>query len=163
MKLRLLQITFAAGVLAMVATKGTTVRAQPPAMPPGMSDETIPSPVLLQPKELVEMLRAPEKPLVLQVGSQVLYAEAHVPGSEYVGAAGTSAGIQALRERVAVLKKDEFIVIYCGCCPWGRCPNIRAAYQQLNGLGFTRVRVLYLANNFGADWADKGYPVAKGR
>ena len=29
-------------------------------------------------------------------------------------------------------------------------------------MGFTNVKVLYLANNFGADWVDKGYPVAKG-
>jgi len=109
------------------------------------------------------MLRASEKPLVLQIGSHVLYAEAHVPGSEYVGAAGTSAGQQALRERVSSLKKDQLIVVYCGCCPWGRCPNIRPAYEQLQSLGFTHVKALYLPDNFGTDWVDKGYPTTKGR
>jgi hypothetical protein len=29
-------------------------------------------------------------------------------------------------------------------------------------MGFTNVKVLYLADNFGADWADKGFPVEKG-
>jgi hypothetical protein len=29
-------------------------------------------------------------------------------------------------------------------------------------MGFTNVKALYLANNFGADWADKGYPVEPG-
>jgi hypothetical protein len=29
-------------------------------------------------------------------------------------------------------------------------------------MGFANVKVLYLANNFGADWADKGYPVEHG-
>jgi hypothetical protein len=29
-------------------------------------------------------------------------------------------------------------------------------------MGFTKVRVLYIANNFGADWVAKGYPTAKG-
>jgi hypothetical protein len=29
-------------------------------------------------------------------------------------------------------------------------------------MGFANVKVLYLANNFGADWADKGYPVEQG-
>jgi hypothetical protein len=29
-------------------------------------------------------------------------------------------------------------------------------------MGFTNVKVLYIANNFGADWVEKGYPVAKG-
>jgi hypothetical protein len=36
------------------------------------------------------------------------------------------------------------------------------AYQELRAMGFTKVKVLYIANNFGADWVDKGYPVAKG-
>jgi hypothetical protein len=30
-------------------------------------------------------------------------------------------------------------------------------------MGFTNVKVLYLANNFGADWVDKGYPVESSR
>jgi hypothetical protein len=30
-------------------------------------------------------------------------------------------------------------------------------------MGFTNVKVLYIANNFGADWVEKGYPVAKGQ
>jgi hypothetical protein len=29
-------------------------------------------------------------------------------------------------------------------------------------MGFTNVKVLYIADNFGADWVNKGYPVAKG-
>jgi hypothetical protein len=32
----------------------------------------------------------------------------------------------------------------------------------MSEMGFTNVKVLYLANNFGADWADKGYPVEHG-
>jgi hypothetical protein len=29
-------------------------------------------------------------------------------------------------------------------------------------MGFTNVKVLYLADNFGADWVDRGYPVERG-
>jgi hypothetical protein len=29
-------------------------------------------------------------------------------------------------------------------------------------MGFTNVKVLYIANNFGTDWVSNGYPVAKG-
>jgi hypothetical protein len=29
-------------------------------------------------------------------------------------------------------------------------------------MGFTNVKALYLADNFGADWAGKGYPVEQG-
>jgi hypothetical protein len=156
---------FAAGLLAILATSGMNLMAQQPtaATLTDLTDATIPSSALVQPTDLVQMLRTSVKPLVLQVGSHVLYAEAHVPGSEYVGAAGTGAGLQALRERASGLQKERLIVIYCGCCPWGRCPNIRPAYEQLQSLGFRHVKVLYLANNFGSDWVDKGYPVAKGR
>lgn len=140
------------------------MQAQQAATKPlALADTTVPSPALMQPAELVRMLHSSEKPLILQVGSHVLYAEAHIPDSEYVGAAGTSVGLQALRERVSSLRKGRFIIIYCGCCPWEHCPNIRPAYEQLRTLGFTQVRVLYLADNFGADWVNKGYPIAKGR
>lgn len=125
----------------------------------------IPSAQLVQPAELVKMLDASgsDKPLILQVGSRVLYTQAHVPGSEYVGAAGEASGLKALRDRVKDLDHDRFIVIYCGCCPWKDCPNIRAAYRELSSLGFTRVKALYLASNFGTDWVSKGFPVAKGQ
>jgi thiosulfate/3-mercaptopyruvate sulfurtransferase len=29
-------------------------------------------------------------------------------------------------------------------------------------MGFTNVKILYIADNFGADWVEKGYPVGKG-
>jgi thiosulfate/3-mercaptopyruvate sulfurtransferase len=53
-------------------------------------------------------------------------------------------------------------VLYCGCCPWSHCPNVHTAYQELQALGFTSVKVLYIADDFGTDWVDKGYPTAKG-
>jgi thiosulfate/3-mercaptopyruvate sulfurtransferase len=164
MSLRFLHIAITAGLIGLAGSSYRAINAQQPsASPTGSSDATIPSSVLLQPNELLQMIQAQEKPLVLQVGSHIFYAEAHVPGSEYAGAAGTSSGIAALRERVSGLSKDQLIVIYCGCCPWVRCPNIRPAYEQLHAMGFTRVRALYLNDNFGKDWVDKGYPIEKGR
>jgi hypothetical protein len=125
---------------------------------------SIPAADLIQPADLVASLQktSTPKPLILQVGSRVLFAQAHIPGSEYVGSAGEDSGVQALRNRVAKIPKDTFIVLYCGCCPWGSCPNIAPAYDQLRTLGFTHLKVLYLADNFGANWVDRGYPVAKG-
>ncbi len=128
-----------------------------------LGDESIHKTDLLQPAELVRMLHTAEKPLILQVGSQVLYAEAHVPGSEYAGPAGTDAGLEELRNRLRGVSKDRLIVIYCGCCPWEKCPNIRPAFSELRSLGFTNVKALYLPENFGADWVNKGYQVDSGR
>jgi|SRR5208337_2300988 len=121
---------------------------------------------LLTPEELVKILSDKSaktaKPLLLQVGSQMLYVQAHIPGSEYMGQGNSAQGLQNLDRRVSNLPKKTFIVLYCGCCPWSHCPNVNPAYDALQKLGFTDVKVLYLANNFGADWVDKGYPVAKG-
>ena len=127
--------------------------------------EDVPMRDRLAPAELARILQSPaaQKPLVLQVGSHVLYAEAHIPGSEYVGAAGQEAGMKALVERARALPHEQAIVIYCGCCPWTRCPNIRAAYHQLVSSGFTHVQALYLADDFGTNWVAQGYPVEKGR
>jgi thiosulfate/3-mercaptopyruvate sulfurtransferase len=154
----------AAAMIGLVgASDGTVIAQQPSASPPASTEVTIPTSVLIQSNELASMVQGPEKPLVFQVGSHVLYAEAHIPGSEYVGATKSSEGIEAFRDRLSKVSKDQLIVIYCGCCPWVRCPNIRPAFEQLHAMGFTRVRVLYVENNFGKDWVDEGYPTDKGR
>jgi rhodanese-related sulfurtransferase len=126
---------------------------------------SVPQAQLIQPEALNHLLqaKAADKPLMLQVGSHVLFAEAHIPGSEYAGPGSQSAGLELLHSKVAALPKDRAIVLYCGCCPWNRCPNLGPAYQQLHDMGFTNVKVLYLADNFGANWVDKGYPVERGR
>jgi len=98
----------------------------------------------------------------LQVGFRKAYAQAHIPGSEYVGAASEEDGVKALQQRVGKLPKDRAIVIYCGCCPWSKCPNIAAAYDALQDLGFKNVKVIYFADDFGTNWVDQGLPTAKG-
>lgn len=124
----------------------------------------IPASRLINPDGLVQILQSAksEKPLMIQVGSHVLYSQAHIPGSEYIGPASRESGLQALRKRVESLPRSRFIVLYCGCCPWGHCPNVKPADDALKAMGFTNLKVLYIANNFGADWVEKGYPVAKG-
>jgi hypothetical protein len=49
------------------------------------------------------------------------------------------------------------VVVYCGCCPWDRCPNVKPAVDLLNQMGFAKVKVLYLETGFKVDWLDKGY------
>jgi thiosulfate/3-mercaptopyruvate sulfurtransferase len=124
----------------------------------------IPVSHLINPDELVKIPQSPkgEKPLLIQVGSHVLYQQAHIPGSEYIGPASSESGLQQLRKRVESLSRSKFIVIYCGCCPWSHCPNVKPADDALRAMGFTNVRVLYISDNFGANWVDKGYPVARG-
>lgn len=121
------------------------------------------SPALIQTADLAQMLQAPKspKPLIIQVGFRVLYEQAHVPGSEYLGPASSAEAIAGLEKRVAPLARNAPIILYCGCCPWTRCPNVRPAYQALRHMGFSNVKVLYIPQDFGSDWVSKGYPVEK--
>ena len=123
---------------------------------------TIPSTHLIQPEELKAKLNSsrPAQPLILQVGSRVMFDQAHIPTSEYAGSGSREDGLDVLRDHVKMLAKSRFIVLYCGCCPWNRCPNVGGAFKTLSDLGFTNVKVLYIADNFGSDWVSKGYPVA---
>ncbi len=123
---------------------------------------TIPAAVQMQPAELAAMLKAGDTPAILQVGFSVMYQQAHIPGAQYAGPGNSDDGIVNLKGKVDGLARDKLVVIYCGCCPWEKCPNIAAAYKQMTAMGFTNLKVLYLASNFGADWADKGYPVTRG-
>ena len=127
------------------------------------SDDAIPRSQLITAEKFAKELQsAKQKPLILNVGPRSMYAQAHIPGAEYMGAGSSDTGQQKLRERVQALPKNSAIVIYCGCCPWGNCPNMHPAYQVLHLLGFTNVKAVYIANDFGTDWVNKGYPVAKG-
>jgi rhodanese-related sulfurtransferase len=113
--------------------------------------------------DLVKILNSSkDKPLLIHVGSHVLYTQAHIPNSEYIGPASDPAAVQRLRTRVDSLPRNKSIVLYCGCCPWTHCPNMKPADDLLHSMGFTQVKSLQIPNNFGTDWVQKGYPVAKG-
>ena len=102
------------------------------------------------------------KPVIVYVGFRALYQGAHIPGASFHGAAGKSEGLADLKAFAQPLPRDTNLVIYCGCCPLERCPNIRVAFTALNDMGFTRLRVLLLPTDFNTDWISKGYPVVKG-
>ncbi len=142
---------FAAVVFAAASTDTAPQRELPPG-----------SPALIQPEQLVAALKGSAKPAVLYVGPKFLYAQAHISGAEFIGPAADAESLDRLRKRAAALRKTSAVVLYCGCCPWEHCPNIRPAYKELQKLGFRNVKALYLADSFGTDWAEKGYPVEKG-
>jgi thiosulfate/3-mercaptopyruvate sulfurtransferase len=125
------------------------------------TDPWTPSQVI-EPAALAKQLDEGSKPLILQVGFQVLYKQSRIPGAEYCGPARDTEGIAKLRQCVEKVPRSRKIVIYCGCCPFNECPNVRPAFAELKKLGFKNLRVLDIPQNFGADWVKKGYPVAQG-
>jgi hypothetical protein len=149
--------------LALGAFTTLPGRAQPAAQ--AVSALTIPAAQLVQPEELNKLLQKPQtlKPLILQVGSRVMFDESHIAGAEYAGPGSHDEGLQTLKNRVSSLSRQSSIVIYCGCCPWNRCPNVGPAYKLLSDMGFVHLKVLYLAENFGTNWVDMDYPVKHGQ
>ena len=155
----ILRISLFAAVVAVVAVAS----AQGPAKPAGTADDLPPgSSQVIQPEELVQAMKGSQKPVVLYVGPKAFYLQAHIPGAENIGPVGKPEGMEKLRARAASLPKNSPVVIYCGCCPWDHCPNIRPAFAELKKAGFTHVRVLYLATGLGPNWVEKGFPAAKG-
>jgi len=119
---------------------------------------------VLQPKELAATLstQSGERPVLFHVGFPVLYRNKHIPGSTYAGPGAKPEGIETLKAAAAKLPRDRQIVLYCGCCPWDRCPNIKPAIQALREMGFQNVKALYIANTMAKDWFDQGYPAELG-
>jgi len=118
----------------------------------------------VQPAQLVSELTQEKDPhvLVIYVGFRTLYNGAHIPGAVYYGPGSTEQGISELKKYAATLPKNSDVVLYCGCCPLGKCPNLRPAFTALKDVGFARLRVVLLPTNFNTDWVEKGYPVQKG-
>jgi len=124
---------------------------------PWSSSETI------RPVDFVKELKETKNPpTIVFVGFKRLYSAGHIHGAQYHGTTSTEEGLKELKAWAASLPRSTNLVIYCGCCPMERCPNIRPAYTALHELGFTHVRVLLLPDTFQADWADKGFPYDKG-
>src|SRR5271157_768033 len=89
-------------VLAMLLAARAPAHAQGPLGPPSPGSAfSIPTSQLLQPEELNRLLQGPaaDKPLVLQVGSHLFYAQAHIAGSEYAGPGSQAAGLKQLQDR----------------------------------------------------------------
>ena len=87
---------------------------------------------VVQPKELAGQLAGHRATIVvLQVGPNVLYRSKHIPGAIYAGPANRPEGLEVLKAAAAKLPRDREIVLYCGCCPWDHCPNIRPALELM--------------------------------
>jgi len=138
-------------ILAVLALAGISSGQERPSDPWSPGE-------LLQPAELAQAIESGHAPIVLSAAFPVLYRGKHIRHAINAGPTSKPEGIQALKNAVAGLAKDADLVIYCGCCPMVKCPNIRPAYRTLKELGFTHVRVLSLPENLHDDWVRKGYP-----
>jgi len=103
-----------------------------------------------------------EKPIIVYVGFEVLYRSGHIPGAVYFGAGRTEEGLAALTKWARTTPRGKTVVIYCGCCPWNACPNIRPAFRAMRAAGVTNLKLLHIPEDLLHDWINHGYPVEKG-
>lgn len=121
---------------------------------------------ILQPAEFALQLNVQNRgqsPTLLYVGFRTLFEGGHIPGAVFHGTASNEKGLAELKKWLEPVPRDTNLVIYCGCCPFDHCPNVRPAYKALHEMGFMHARVLLLPTSFAVDWVEKGYPMAKGR
>ena len=119
--------------------------------------ETWTSKQLIEPAELAQVIKSgKDLPMIISVGPGAV-----IPTSIETGMAKEKDNLDTLKNKLAALPKDAKIVIYCGCCPFEHCPNVRPAIAVLKEMNFTNYQLLDLPHNIKADWIDKGFPVAK--
>src|SRR3974377_899668 len=89
-------IAFILVAALMAGLQGHSQFSNPANTP--LSATTVPQAELLQPDELVQKLKASgaERPVLFQVGSHVMFQQAHIPGSVYAGPGSQAAGMQAV-------------------------------------------------------------------
>ena len=112
---------------------------------------------LIEPAELAQVLQSGrDLPVIISVGPGAI-----IPNSVETGMAKEKDNLDSLKYKLTGLPKDAKIVIYCGCCPFEHCPNVRPAIAVLKEMKFTNYQLLDLPHNIKADWIDKGFPVVK--
>jgi thiosulfate/3-mercaptopyruvate sulfurtransferase len=112
---------------------------------------------LMQPAQLAEKITANKDiPVIFSVGPG-----ATIPHSIDIGPGKEKENMDKLKKELSGLAVDTKVVVYCGCCPFEHCPNIRPAIDALKEMKFTNYQLLNLSHNLKTDWIDKGYPVSK--
>lgn len=111
---------------------------------------------LLPPAELAKVLNNPKapQPIVFSIGM-----EAIIKNSIDIGPVMMGQNLNLLKQKLNKLPKNAPIVVYCGCCPFASCPNVRPAMQLLKDMQFTNYKLLNLPDNIKVDWIDKNYPM----
>jgi rhodanese-related sulfurtransferase len=112
---------------------------------------------LIEPSELAATIKSgKEIPLIISIGPGAL-----IPHSKDIGMIKEEENMKKFKEQLTDLPKDTRIVVYCGCCPFEHCPNVRPAMQVLKDMKFTNYQLLNLPHNIKIDWINKGYPTEK--
>ena len=111
---------------------------------------------LMQPAQLAQTLQNKKSlPAIYSIGPGAV-----IPHSVDIGSVKEKENLDKFKSQLIKLPKDAAIVVYCGCCPYEHCPNVRPAVAVLKEMKFTNFKLLNLEKNIKTDWLDKGFPAA---
>ncbi len=153
-----LPATLAAAALVLISTACASTEAGSPSSAEPWGTNTV-APAAFD--QEIASSRGADKPVIVCTAPEFMYRMGHIPGAVLHGPTNSPEGVTELTNWAQSLPRSTNLVIYCGCCPLEHCPNLRPAYTALHDMGFTHLRVLILPNNFGTDWAERGYPVQR--
>ena len=111
---------------------------------------------LKEPAVLAAALADPKAPkqIIFNIGPVQ-----QIKGAISIGPTSAQANLDKLKKQLAKLPKEKEVIIYCGCCPFRRCPNVRPAFELLKQMKFTNAKLLNLPTSLNDDWISKGYPM----
>lgn len=112
---------------------------------------------LMQPADLAASIANPKSKKVHIFNIGVVE---DIKGAKNIGGASDKANLEKFKQELSKLPKSTQVVVYCGCCPFERCPNIRPAFNLMKGMGFINGKLLNIPTNLKQNWIDKGYPLA---
>lgn len=115
---------------------------------------------LINPSDLAEILtnKNNKRPVIFNIG-----VVEDIKGAKRLGAANKKDNLEKLKDNLNILPKNTAVVIYCGCCPFEKCPNIRPAFTLLKDMGFSNGKLLNIPVNLQQNWINKGYPMLSER
>lgn len=150
---KLLYLTFAISMVFCFSTAHAQVSSLRPAQ---AGNDPWSQSQLLEPATLATQLKSNlQHAIILNIGKVE-----DIKDARHIGAASEKDNIEKLTKEVSSLPKNTELIIYCGCCPLYKCPNVRPAFGELKKLGFTNVKVLNLQTNLQTNWIKEGYPLA---
>jgi thiosulfate/3-mercaptopyruvate sulfurtransferase len=111
---------------------------------------------LMPTQELADKINtnAKDKPLVFNVGPME-----NIKTAKVIGLGTSISAMEKMKSSLSMENKNRTIVVYCGCCSYANCPNIKPAYDALISNGFKNAKVLELPEGIKPDWVAKGYPM----
>jgi hypothetical protein len=121
---------------------------------PAQNPENWSSKQLTEPAELAATIKTnKDLPVIFSVGPGAI-----IPNSIDIGMVKDEKNLAKFQEELSKLPTSTNVLIYCGCCPYEHCPDVRPAIALLKSMKFTNYHLLDLPHNIKTDWIAKGYP-----